>query len=491
MSLTVKFIIKLFPEIMIKGNAVKKKMVSQLHDNLRTQLLRVDQAMETKRYWDKIEVFCNNDDVVKVLNILTKTPGIEQILQTEQFKAKTLEQIAEIVALSALNKIASKTFVVRAKRTGTHDFTSFDIERFVGSYLYSKGEPSGVDLHNPEVKIELEYHQQQLNIIQKRYRGLGGFPLGTQGELLSLISGGFDSTISSYLTIKRGIKTHYIFFNLGGNAHEIGVKQVALYLWGQYSSSHRVQFISVPFADVVEEMFNSIHESYMGVVLKRLMLLAAEKIADNMGIDALVTGESVAQVSSQTLRNLALIDQVTSKLVLRPLATIDKPKIIAMADKIGTRHYAENMPEYCGVISKNPVINGSFKRMEKEFAKFDLLVLENAVQNSVAIAVDKIVDDVNKKAFIEVVQNITNQTVIDIRQTEEIKANPLHIKTPLLEIPFFELKNVFKQLNQDIDYLLYCDKGVMSQLHAQYLTDEGFKKVKVYRPVNHTCSEAP
>lgn len=477
-----KFIIKLFPEIMVKGNAVKKKMVSQLHDNLRTQLLRINSKMQTKRYWDKIEVFCEDDETKSVLKILMQTPGVEQILQADQFHAETMQEIAEQVAVSAVERIKDKTFVVRAKRTGTHTFTSFEMERFVGAHIYSEGDPTGVDLHNPQVKIELELHQHQLNVIRKRHRGLGGFPLGTQGELLSLMSGGFDSTIASYLTIKRGIKTHYVFFNLGGDAHEIGVKQVALYLWGQYSSSHRVQFITVPFEEVVAELFRSSHESYMGVILKRLMLLASEKIADDMGIDALVTGESVAQVSSQTLRNLAIIDKVTSKLVLRPLATMDKPEIMAMADKLGTRHFAESMPEYCGVISQNPVTNGSFKRVEKEFAKFNLSVLDNAVEQSVAIPVDQIIDDVNKKASVAIVTEIAGQVVVDIRATDEVSRSPLELSTACLEIPFFEIKRQFKKLDKNQQYLFYCEKGVMSQLHAQYLADEGFDNIKVYRP---------
>ena len=173
-----KFIIKLFPEIMVKGASVKKKMISQLHDNLRTQLLRINQEMQIKRYWDKIEVFCEKSEVSAVLNILTKTPGIEQILQSDQYHAETLEEIAELVAKTAIKKIEGKTFLVRAKRSGTHDFTSFEIERFVGGYIYDRGNPKGVDLHNPEIKIEIEFHQQQLNIIEKRIRGLGGFPLG-------------------------------------------------------------------------------------------------------------------------------------------------------------------------------------------------------------------------------------------------------------------------------------------------------------------------
>ena len=195
--------------------------------------------------------------------------------------------------------------------------------------------------------------------------------------------------------MKRGLKTHFVFFNLGGAAHEIGVKQVALYLWNKFGASHRVSFISIPFEDVVTEIFRSTSESYMGVTLKRLMLLASEKIANEMEIDALVTGESVAQVSSQTLRNLALIDQVTNKLILRPLATMNKPDIMNIANEIGTRRFAENMPEYCGVISKNPIIHGSYKRMEEVARKFNYEVLNTAVENATKVFVDEIADDVN------------------------------------------------------------------------------------------------
>lgn len=477
-----KFIVKLFPEIMVKGNAVKKKMVSQLSNNLRQQLERTDCPFEMKRFWDKIEVFCEDNDQAIVRQILLQTPGVEQILESIQMAFETLDDVADRIAPYALPKIDNKTFVVRVKRVGTHPFTSFEAERTLGAYLYLHGNPTGVDLHHPEAKIELEIHHNDVNYISRRIAGLGGFPLGSQGEILSLMSGGFDSTIASYLTMKRGMKTHFIFFNLGGAAHEIGVKQVALYLWSQFGSSHRVSFVSIPFEEVVAELFKSNHESYMGVMLKRLMLQASEKIADEMGIDALVTGESVAQVSSQTLRNLALIDKATSKLVLRPLATMNKPEIMAMADQIGSRHFAENMPEYCGVISQNPITHGSHKRMEKEAAKFDYGVLDNAVSRAKTIAVDQIVEDVNQSAAVEIVNQVKGQVVIDIRRPEEVLSNPLAIRSEVKVVPFYELNQTFPTFDRQQTYLLYCQKGVLSQLHAQYLIDQGFANIKVYRP---------
>ncbi len=477
-----KFVVKLFPEIMVKGNSVKKKMIAQLHDNLRTLLKRVDDSIVVKRFWDKIEVQCDQQFHQPVAKVLRQTPGVDQVLEVLEFPFTTQEELAEIVVQKAVHRIEDKTFVVRVKRSGEHDFTSNELERFVGAALYRAGNPKGVDIKHAEEVIQLEVTHQQLYIVTNRYQGLGGFPLGMQGEVLSLMSGGFDSTVASFLTIKRGMKTHYIFFNLGGDAHEIGVKQVALYLWSQYAASHRVQFITIPFEGVVAEMFNSIHESYLGVMLKRLMLKAAEQVADEMEIDALVTGESVAQVSSQTLRNLALIDEATSKLVLRPLVTMNKNEIIQIAEEIGTRHFAENMPEYCGVISKNPVTHGSFKRLPREEARFDFSVLEEAVANREVVPVDQIVAEINQKAAVPVVKEVTDEVVIDIRPDSEKQHSPLKLEAEVIEMPFHELNQQFKKLDQSKNYLLYCQKGVMSQLHAQYLIDQGFENIKVYRP---------
>jgi len=478
---TQKFILKLFPEIMVKGSSAKRQMVGQLYVNLTHILERIDTDIHVKKFSDKIEVVSPIHVLPEVRQALCDTSGIEYILEALQFDdMDTLDKIKQIIGEIMAEKLKNKSIVVRAKRTGTHPFTSNEIERTVGGYLLAHTEAKGVDLRNAEETVNLELIHNQLNIITTKYKGLSGFPIGTQGDILSLMSGGFDSTVASYLTMKRGIKTHFVFFNLGGLAHEIGVKQVALYLWSKFGSSHKVKFISVPFEEVVEEIFRSTGASYMGVTLKRLMIKASEKIADELEIDALLTGESVAQVSSQTLRNLALIDEVSKKLILRPLSTMNKPEIISIANDIGTRHFAENMPEYCGVISQNPITHGSFKRMQKEAEKFDYSVLDKAVEEAQHIYVHEIVEDVNNLAAVEVVNELNaNHVVIDIRTEGEC------IKTSCesIRIPFHQLKTQFDKLPQDKEYLLYCDKGIMSQLHAQYLRDaKGSENVKVYRP---------
>ncbi len=478
---TQKFILKLFPEIMVKGSSAKRQMVGQLYNNLLLMLGRFSEEIAVRKFSDKIEVLTPLAHVIEVRQLLLDTPGIEQVLEALQFdNMNTLDEIKVKVGDITHEAIEGKTFVIRAKRSGNHDFRSTELEQTVGGYMLATYPNNGVDLHNPDVTIRIELLNNQLNIITNKHVGLAGFPLGTQGDILSLMSGGFDSTIASYLTMKRGIKTHFIFFNLGGVAHEIGVKQVALYLWSKFGSSHKVKFISVPFDDVLTEIFASTHETYMGVTLKRLMLLAAEKVANEMDIDALVTGESVAQVSSQTLRNLALIDQATSMLVLRPLATMNKPEIMDMAKAIGTKYFAENMPEYCGVISKNPITHGSYKRMEREAKRFDYTVLDKAVEDAVTINIDDILDDVTTNTAIEVVQALSDEmVVIDIRAEDDC----IETSCKSIKIPFHKLKTEFKKLPQDKEYLLYCEKGIMSQLHAQYLRDaQDAKNVRVYRP---------
>lgn len=460
---------------MIKGSSARRQMTGQLYTNLVTLLERIDADIKVRKYSDKIEVLTPISALPEVRITLINTPGIEQILEVLQFdNLDTLDKIKHKVGVIVAKSLEDKTFAVRAKRSGTHTFKSTELESTVGGYLLAHTDAKKVDLHNPDVTVRIELIESQLNIITTKYKGLSGFPIGTQGDILSLMSGGFDSTVASYFTMKRGIKTHFIFFNLGGMAHEIGVKQVALYLWSKFGSSHRVKFISVPFDDVLTEIFRSTAPTYMGVTLKRLMLMASEKVADSLEIDALLTGESVAQVSSQTLRNLAIIDQASNKLILRPLSTMNKPEIMAIADDIGTRHFAESMPEYCGVISQNPITHGSFKRMEREAKKFNYEVLDKAVEDAQHIYVDEIVDDISNQAPIEVVSDLTqgNFVVIDIRAEDVC----IETSCECIKIPFHKLKTEFEKLPQDKEYLLYCEKGIMSQLHAQYLRDA--KKVK-------------
>jgi thiamine biosynthesis protein ThiI len=480
------FIVKLFPEITIKSPPVRKRMTRQLRDNLRKLLVSIDPAVQLQQDWEKIQVVGPADDELtrQVVDLLGRTPGIAKFARVQRYPLGDFDDVVEKTLIFWRNRLDNKSFAVRVKRVGEHGFKSSDVERYVGAALLRWCGTARVYLKRPDVTVRLEIRHNELYVIQAVYPGLGGFPLGTQDAVISLLSGGFDSSVASYLTIKRGLCTHYLFFNLGGRNHEVGVKQVASYLWQKYASSHPVHFITIPFAGVVEEILTRVGNAEMGVVLKRMMLRVASEVARELKIDALVTGESVAQVSSQTLANLAVIDAVTDALVLRPLITADKGDIIDIARAIGVEDFAANMPEYCGVISVRPTTRATGQKVAHEEEKFDFSVLEHALAHARVQTIDEVLNDTGTIPVDTFESPPPDSVILDIRHPDEVCSRPLNVPEAEVELmPFYTLQGRFRELKQASRYVLYCDRGAMSQLHAEHLIEQGFCNVGVYRPV--------
>ncbi len=482
-----KFIVKFFPEITIKSKPVRKRFVKQLRDNLRTLLRAHDPAVAVQRDWDKITIETAVDEpetLQAMVATLQNTPGIAYFMDVVEYPLSDLQDIFEKTRALVADQLPGKRFCVRCKRVGQQEFSSQDVERYVGGGLNQHCDTGGVDLTDPEVTVRIEVRDDRLFVVNRRYKGLGGFPLGTVDPVLSLISGGFDSPVASFLTMKRGMRTHFCFFNLGGREHEIGVKEVALYLWLKYGASHRVKFVAVPFEPVVAEILKNVENSQMGVILKRMMLRAASQVAAELGVEALVTGEAVAQVSSQTLANLSMIDRVTDTLVLRPLIAADKNDIIRTAAEIGTEEFAANMPEYCGVISVKPTTRAKADKIAEQEARFDFSVLEQALAQARYINIDELANEELEKVEVEVLPvPLPGAVVLDVRHPDEVERKPLRLAgVDVQAMPFYELHSKFAELDRSRNYLLYCDKGVMSRLHAAHLVEQGYDNIKVYRP---------
>lgn len=482
------YTIKLHPEITIKTKPVRQLMTKSLAQNTRNVLRRILPDVTVRNDWDSILVRTpeSTDAAVEeaVSEALACIPGIAFYNAVVEFPLGDFDDMVRDTLSVWKDDLAGKTFCVRVKRSGNHDFSSVDVERYVGGGLNKFSEAAGVRLKHPDVLVRLEIKRNRLFVVKQTRSGMGGYPLGTQETVLSLVSGGFDSTVAAYQMLRRGVKSHFLFFNLGGAAHENGVKEVIYYLWKTYGSSHKVNFISVPFEGVVEDILTHVEDRYMGVVLKRMMMRAAEQVAAYQRIPALVTGEAIAQVSSQTLPNLSHIDTVTDALVIRPLIVTDKPEIIDIARSIGTATFAERMPEYCGVISRKP--NAACKRADVEAAEADIdwSVLERAVDAAKIEAIDDLswVSQDDLEADLSApVENGRPVVVIDVRHPTEAEEAPLELADrEILRIPFYSLNRRFESLDPNAHYLLYCDKGVMSKLHALHLKDAGFTNVGVY-----------
>lgn len=479
-----KFIIKLFPEIMIKSESVRKRFVKILTSNLRNVLTKYDETVTVVRHWDYIEVRSKQEENrPHLIELLQRIPGIHHFLEVDEKPFTDLHHIFEQTLQEVASQLENKTFCVRVKRKGKHDFSSIEAERYIGGGLNQHIPSAKVKLTHPDVTVRIDIDNDKMLLVKARHAGIGGYPIGTQEDVLSLISGGFDSGVSSYMLIRRGCRVHYCFFNLGGAAHEIGVKQMAYHIWNRYGSSHKVRFVAINFEHVVGEILEKVDNGQMGVVLKRMMVRAAGKVAERFAIQAIVTGEALGQVSSQTLTNLRLIDEAAETLVLRPLITHDKEQIIAIAKAIGTDDIAKSMPEFCGVISKNPTVKAIKEKIEMEERNFDFSILESAVQNAQYLDIRQIAEQTEKEVVsldaVSVLEQ--NDVILDIRSPEETDENPLKLENQqVVLMPFYKLSSRFGELDQNKNYVLYCERGVMSKLQALYLKENGFTNVKVF-----------
>lgn len=482
-----KIIVKPFAEIAIKSRPVRKQFIRQLGKNLRAVLKDLDPTLKVEGEWDNLDIdiqLANARALTQLRERLRCIPGIANSVEVNESRFTSFDDVYAQCLHYYGATLPGKTFAVRCRRVGKHDFSSVDLATYVGSRLRRECGAAGIDLKNPDIEVRIELRGERLFIVGNRHEGMGGYPLGALEQSLVLMSGGFDSSVAAYQMMRRGLLSHFCFFNLGGRAHELGVMEVAHYLWKKYSSSHRVLFISVPFEEVVSEILQNVDDSYMGVVLKRTMLKIASRLADELDIDTLVTGEAISQVASQTLTNLRVIDLATEKLVVRPLVATHKQEIIDTATDIGTAVFARHMPEYCGVISVNPSTRAKLMRAEYEERQLSEAVLERALARARRVTIDRVIEELGKDVPVEEVHEVlSGQIVLDIRHPNEVEDNPLHLPgIDVHALPFYAINQRFTELDASRQYLLYCDRGVMSRLHAHHLLNEGHANVRVYRP---------
>lgn len=487
------YLLKLSPEIMIKSRPVRRNMSRHLASNVRTIVRRHAPEARVKDAWDHLRLRRVSPSAT-LTEMLTRIPGIHEVQRVDIQTYQSFDVTRDFVVAYWADSLRGKRFRVSVKRSGqNHDFSSPELERYLGAALLAASPGSSVSLSNPQIDVPVAINDNCLQLIRERHPAVGGYPLGVQGQALALVSGGYDSPVAAWRMMRRGIKTQFLFFNLGGPSHEAGVRDVVHYLWRHYGASHHVHFVSVPFEAVVADIQRQVPDGLMSVVLKRLMARAASQLAQQVRIPALITGDALAQVSSQTLANLSVIDRASHLPILRPLIAEDKQAIIDAARTLGTASFAEHMPEYCGATSKRPQVNAKLADVEAAEDQLTPGILEAALANAVTTRVDRLMDDqknVPEPSALYQPLTVTPKTlaeyqapcIIDIRPTSEADASPLVMAhTEVLTIPFFELSERFAELPSDRYYLLYCERGVMSRMQAAHLADQGYSSIGIFR----------
>ncbi|MYI06692.1 MAG: tRNA 4-thiouridine(8) synthase ThiI [Gemmatimonadetes bacterium] len=386
--------------------------------------------------------------------------------------AETGADLGEIVRTGLdlyRDAVRGRRYAVAARRTGRHPFSSRDICVDLGAALNPYGT---VDLTTPEVTVSVEVRDRRAYLFSGRTEGPGGLPLGVQGRAVCLISGGFDSAVAAWLLLKRGVALDYVFCNLAGPAFERSVIQVTRVLADRWSYGDRPRMHIVDFGETVAALQRQVTPRYWQVVLKRLMYRAADGVAAGIGADAVVTGESLGQVSSQTLRNLRAIESVAARPLLRPLIGFDKEEIIRIARRIGTAALSARVKEYCAILSGKPVTAAKIIAVDREEAPLDHALVSRAVAARKVLDLRDLADEDLGRAYLWVAELPEGAGVIDCRPARQDDGWRHPGSRRVLPQDFPDLA---ARLDRDACYVLFCDNGVQSGQFANLLQSVGYE----------------
>jgi len=308
----------------------------------------------------------------KIIDILKNTFGIHAFNIVYKVNTNTDEINQEV--LKKLNEENFKTFkVVSKRRDKSFEISSMDFNRVVASYILKNKDDIKVDVNNPDVYINIEINKEYTYFYFNEIKALGGYPVGVAGKGLLMLSGGIDSPVAGYLSLKRGLKIDAIYFeaipHTSLNAREKVISLAKELL--KYSSEFNLYV--VPITKLQEEIYHKIDSTYMITILRRMMYRISEEVARKNKHLVLINGESIGQVASQTLTSMNAINEVVKIPVIRPVACFDKLEIIDIAKKINTYETSILPYEDCCTIfvPKHPVINPKKDKCVEYESKID------------------------------------------------------------------------------------------------------------------------
>lgn len=320
------------------------------------------------------------EEVRKVFGIVGVCPAVRAEKDYNLLKELALKMLEEKI------EQGYKSFKVDSRR-GDKDFklTSQEMSLDIGGYLVSQVKDKiAVDVRNPEVKIHCELRQNHVMVYSDTIPGYGGLPLGTNGRAMSLLSGGIDSPVASWMVAKRGMELECIHFHsypFTSEKSQEKVRDLAQIL-AKYCG--RVRLHKVNMLEIQKAIGLNCKDEEMTIISRRFMMRIAERVAESRHCDALVTGESIGQVASQTIQGLTCTNASVKMPVFRPLIAMDKTEIIEVAQKIGTFE-TSILPEEdcCTVFSpKKPVTKPKLDRIEKSENKLDVeKLIQDAIDN--------------------------------------------------------------------------------------------------------------
>lgn len=382
------FLIK-YAEIGVKGKnrfLFEDALVRQINLSLK----RIDGTFHVYKEVGRIYVDAEDYDYEEVIDALKHVFGIVGICPVVQIEDNGFEDLKEKVVAYMDEMYPDKkiTFKVSARRARkNYPLNSMELNAAVGEAVLDAFPDIRVDVHNPEILLNIEI-RQMINIYSETIPGPGGMPVGTAGKGMLLLSGGIDSPVAGYMIAKRGVNLEAVYFHTPPYTSE-RAKQKVLDLAKKVAAySGPIKLNVVNFTDIQMYIYEQCPHEELTIIMKRCFYKIAEKIAKEHGCLALVTGESIGQVSSQTMQSLGVINSICEELpVFRPLIAFDKQDIVDISEKINTYEISIAPYEDCCTtfVAKHPVTKPSLKAILKSELK-----IQDKIDDMIQEAVDSV-----------------------------------------------------------------------------------------------------
>lgn len=373
-------------EIVLKG-LNRRQFEGKLMKNIKKTLKPLG-SFSIKNVQSTISIVPEDDsiDLDEACERVSRVFGIVTYSRAAQCPEKTLESIIETATeyLSGQLKEA-KTFKVESRRSDKRfPYKSPEISRETGAAILRKYNHLKVDVHNPDLVVTVEVRDYNAYVRGKALKGAGGIPVGTGGKAVILISGGIDSPVAAYMMAKRGVRLVAVHFASPPYTSERAEQKVVKLLKKVSLYSGDMEMYTVPFTEIQETIRKKCPEDYFTLIMRRLMMKIAERIARKEDCKALITGESLGQVASQTISALGCTDEAANLPVFRPLIGMDKQEIVDISYKIDTYETSiEPYEDCCTVFTpKHPRTNPILERVieAEELGGFEPMI-EKALNN--------------------------------------------------------------------------------------------------------------
>ncbi|MBO7508479.1 MAG: tRNA 4-thiouridine(8) synthase ThiI [Clostridia bacterium] len=383
-----KVIMIKYGEIYLKGNN-RSFFESMLLKNIRYALYKIPATAKRVRTRYFVEDYDEKDEdlIVKKLLTVFGIHSISKAVEIETNKQSILDFCENI-------KIENSTFKVDTNRADkTFELSSMQTNCLIGDVLFQKNPTAKVDVHNPQKTIYVDIRENgKTYIYYENIKGAGGMPVGSSADGLALLSGGIDSPVACYKIAKRGMHLtglHFASFPYTSEKAKQKVVELAKII---KPYTHMKKLYVVSFTEIQENIHKHCKDEYMITLMRRFMMRIAERLANKIDAKAIVTGEDLGQVASQTVESITSSNSVTELLpIFRPLIAMDKEEIVEISKQIGTYNTSILPYEDCCTVflPKYPLIKPNLKKVQEEEAKLDVeLLIENAMKNIEEINID-------------------------------------------------------------------------------------------------------